>query len=125
MTTSPDYNSHILFDMRQLADRVRTIPADRFQHIAPLVMALKLMRTNWIVHAGVAALRWRYKLTDAQSWGFLARKVPTLFENLQENLVSHIETGRDKTDKRSAGGLCQDEVNLLLAVLRAEERSRG
>lgn len=119
------YDYRILFDMRQLAERVRDIPADRFQVIAPTIMALKLMRTNWFLHACVAVMRWTIKLTDEQAWRYLGTEVPDLFANLQENLAQHVESGRDKTDKLSAAGLCKSEVGLLYALVYAEESTRN
>ena len=114
--TKYDYTS--IADMQRLADRVRALPDERFLKIAPYVMAGDLMRTNLIIHLAVKLVRWKLSCSLAQAWAFLASKAP-IFDDLKEELAKHIECGRDRYDKRSAAGLCKQEVDSLVSLIEA------
>lgn len=112
-----DYTSK--YDMVRLAYAVRTMNLHKFMEIAPAIYAADLMRVNFWIRWSIRLIMWRRKWTKLQAYTHLGRYVPGIYYGLQTALADHIVKGKDLYDPKSAGGLCEAEVMVLVELMNS------
>lgn len=106
-----------LDDMKLLARMVRAVaPADQYK-LAAIVFELDLMRFPWHLQPLVAWVRRRRGREGLMAYFKRMSKQAGFVEDFVEQTAVHIESGRDREDRDSVGGLSQREVDALIRAL--------
>lgn len=107
-----------LDDMKLLARMVRAVaPTDQYK-LAAVVFDLDLMRFPWYLQPLVAWVRRRKGRAGLMTYfKTMTTKQPKFVTDFVEQTAVHIESGRDREDRDSVGGLSQREVDVLIRAL--------
>ncbi len=114
-------------DMQQLAKRIFSMPRHQFNAMAPAVMAVGLMETNFVIRWAVKFIRWRHKVPARVAWAILHREMlkrdVDIFDKLQEAMATHMLMGKDKHKHHaaSAGGFCEEEIAVIVELVNLAE----
>lgn len=106
-------------DMFMLSERVRLLPDHQFYHLIPAIFASRILTVGFIGELCVKFISWRRKISMLEAYRLLQTKDQKLFDGMHQVLVHHIAFGKDKYDSKSAGGLCNQEVETLVELLEA------
>lgn len=108
--------------MTDLGLHVWSLTSKQFNVIAPAILAGDIMRTHWWIRLCVWAMMKRRKIGKVEAYRQLQAEIMRrgkidLFDQLQLATALHISKGKDRYDKRSAGGLCAREVDLVVDLI--------
>lgn len=94
---------------------------DRFA-FGCFLIAKGVMRAPWYFRAGKSIIKWRLKCTDIEAWVYLLehvdKKVPTMIDNLLDQMINHMLWGIDLSGGNAIGGFNDEELTQITNFLR-------
>lgn len=111
------HNNHA--DVGILSAMVECVPAEKHTLFASALVGRDLMRGPWWLRAMASVVGRVRGWTPTTTWFlFLERIGRGYASDIVVNFSSHIVTGKDQSDRRSVGGLNQQEIDTTIMLLR-------
>lgn len=108
-----------LADLGILSALVDSVPAEKHVLFAAALVGRDLMRGPWWLHAMASTVGLLRGWTATTTWFlFLTKFGRGYATDIVSDFSSHIVTGTDRSDRRSVGGLNQQEIDITVMMLR-------
>ncbi len=110
------YSHRVRQDLLDLSAALNQLPADRKALLCFAAIRVNLLKAPFWLRAMLVLLGWRYGVgAGALKYAAaIGRDVPTLANELWDNLMNHMTNGKDPIDSMSAGGWNKQSLDLFL-----------
>lgn len=106
-------------DVGILSAMVECVPASKHTLFAAALVGRDLMRGPWWLRSLAGTVGWVRGWERTTTWFLLLTQIERgMASDIVSDFSSHIVTGKDQSDRRSVGGLNQEEIGVTLMLLR-------
>lgn len=106
-------------DVGILSALVECVPEEKHALFAAALVSRNLMRGPWWLHAMASTVGLLRGWTATTTWFLFLTKLGRGYaSDIVSDFSNHIVTGKDRSDRRSVGGLNQQEIDITLLLLR-------